>query len=97
MHEILTIFVILLVLLLIISTLGGSIRFNEKFEEPVEVDMNAYAPPAKLMDDVKPPAPAQKFEDDMRPKLRDTPPKVAESDQALVEPFDNDINFATIA
>jgi hypothetical protein len=50
MQEILTIFLILLVLLLIISTLGGSIRFNEPFQEQSQAPMYSNPEAVKQME-----------------------------------------------
>lgn len=50
MQEILTIFLILLVLLLIISTLGGSIRFNETFQETSQQPMYSNPEAVKQME-----------------------------------------------
>lgn len=48
MREVLIIFLILLVLLLIISTLGGSIKFNEPFYEQHVVQEEALATAADI-------------------------------------------------
>lgn len=59
MKSILTIFVILLVLLLIISTLGGSIRTNERFneEQAFTTDEEDYIPIEKKYAHVNLPQP----------------------------------------
>lgn len=98
MHDILTIFLILLVLLLIISTLGGSIRFNENFEEQA-VDAVLEKPEYTSPDPVvPPPQPTKKIEEPSPPSIPTLPrPPVDTSIAGGIEPFENGVvSFASI-
>jgi hypothetical protein len=75
MKDLLIIFGILLVLLIIISTVGGSIRFMERYESPEE---GTEAPAPDAPSQVLPSAPEE------------PPAGDADKGGEVVEPFDGD-------
>lgn len=108
MRDILTIFVILLVLLLLISTLGGSIRFNENFANaeveyqghtiqhypPKNFELHPYPQPEHAM-----PAPQPAIEATEQPQERKEPKiedKTIPQSELNIEAFDGTSPFAAI-
>lgn len=106
MRDILTIFVILLVLLLLISTLGGSIRVNENFEDAsvevhnIEVSTTPSIPIRQP--EIVPSKPKELKEkneiiDTQSERVSQPTQVVASPLTGIIEAFDNSVAYAAIS